>query len=54
MATSLTTSMPWTRWYICPPPDVLLGILPFFHSFGYTITLWAVVTLNIRGVYHSG
>jgi acyl-[acyl-carrier-protein]-phospholipid O-acyltransferase/long-chain-fatty-acid--[acyl-carrier-protein] ligase len=32
--------------------DVLLGTLPFFHSFGYTITLWAVETLNIRGVYH--
>lgn len=34
------------------PTDVLLGVLPFFHSFGYTITLWAVVTLNIRGAYH--
>jgi acyl-[acyl-carrier-protein]-phospholipid O-acyltransferase/long-chain-fatty-acid--[acyl-carrier-protein] ligase len=34
------------------PSDVLIGILPFFHSFGYTITLWAVVTLDIRGTYH--
>jgi acyl-[acyl-carrier-protein]-phospholipid O-acyltransferase/long-chain-fatty-acid--[acyl-carrier-protein] ligase len=32
--------------------DVLLGILPFFHSFGYTITLWAVAALDIRGAYH--
>jgi len=22
------------------PRDVLLGILPFFHSFGYTVTMW--------------
>ena len=32
--------------------DVVLGILPFFHSFGYTITLWAVMGLDIKGVYH--
>ena len=23
---------------------MLLGILPFFHSFGYTVTLWTVLT----------
>jgi len=32
--------------------DVLLGVLPFFHSLGYTITMWGVLGLNIRGVYH--
>ena len=32
--------------------DVLLGVLPFFHSFGYTATLWSVLLLRIRGVYH--
>jgi len=32
--------------------DVLLGILPFFHSFGYTATLWSVLTLEPKGVYH--
>lgn len=32
--------------------DVLLGILPFFHSFGYTATLWTVLTLQPKGVYH--
>lgn len=32
--------------------DVLCGILPFFHSFGFTVTLWAVVALDIKGVYH--
>ncbi|TWU34460.1 AMP-binding protein [Novipirellula artificiosorum] len=32
--------------------DVVLGILPFFHSFGYAVTLWAVNTLGPAGVYH--
>ncbi len=34
------------------PQDVIIGILPFFHSFGYTITLWAVMSLDIKGAYH--
>src|SRR5207249_1088478 len=34
------------------PTDVLVGILPFFHSFGYTVTLWGVASLNIQGAYH--
>ena len=32
--------------------DVLLGILPFFHSFGYTVTLWGVLGLDVKGAYH--
>jgi acyl-[acyl-carrier-protein]-phospholipid O-acyltransferase / long-chain-fatty-acid--[acyl-carrier-protein] ligase len=32
--------------------DVLLGILPLFHSFGYTTTLWTVLTLPPKGIYH--
>ena len=32
--------------------DVLIGILPFFHSTGYTCTLWTVLTLDPKGVYH--
>ncbi len=32
--------------------DTIVGILPFFHSFGYTVTLWSVLALDIRGVYH--
>ncbi|MGD0516783.1 MAG: AMP-binding protein [Thermoguttaceae bacterium] len=32
--------------------DVLLGVLPFFHSFGYTVTLWTVLTLAPMGIYH--
>ena len=34
------------------PEDAFVGILPFFHSFGYMATIWGVATLNIRGVYH--
>ncbi len=25
------------------PRDRILGVLPFFHSFGYTVTLWATL-----------
>jgi acyl-[acyl-carrier-protein]-phospholipid O-acyltransferase/long-chain-fatty-acid--[acyl-carrier-protein] ligase len=32
--------------------DVVLGILPFFHSFGFTVTLWTVLALGKKGVYH--
>ncbi len=34
------------------PQDTVLGILPFFHSFGYTVTLWTGLTLGPRCVYH--
>lgn len=33
--------------------DVLVGILPFFHSFGYTVTLWTVLSLEPKGIYHT-
>ena len=32
--------------------DVLLGILPLFHSFGYTVTMWTVLSLPPKGIYH--
>lgn len=32
--------------------DVLLGILPLFHSFGYTTTMWTVLSLEPMGIYH--
>ncbi|QDU57992.1 acyl-[ACP]--phospholipid O-acyltransferase [Aeoliella mucimassa] len=34
------------------PNDTMLGILPFFHSFGYTITLWGPLALDIHAAYH--
>ncbi len=32
--------------------DRILGILPFFHSMGFTATLWLPATLGIGAVYH--
>jgi acyl-[acyl-carrier-protein]-phospholipid O-acyltransferase/long-chain-fatty-acid--[acyl-carrier-protein] ligase len=34
------------------PPDRLLAILPFFHSFGYTVTLWVPLQVGASIVYH--
>ncbi len=33
--------------------DRILGILPFFHSFGFTGTLWLPALLGAGAVYHS-
>ena len=32
--------------------DCLLGVLPFFHSFGFTITLWLPAVLGVGVAYH--
>jgi acyl-[acyl-carrier-protein]-phospholipid O-acyltransferase / long-chain-fatty-acid--[acyl-carrier-protein] ligase len=32
--------------------DRLLAILPFFHSFGYTVTLWLPLQIGCSVVYH--
>lgn len=32
--------------------DVILGILPFFHAFGFTVALWAPLILDMGGAYH--
>jgi acyl-[acyl-carrier-protein]-phospholipid O-acyltransferase / long-chain-fatty-acid--[acyl-carrier-protein] ligase len=32
--------------------DVAIGVLPFFHSYGFTATLWTVLALEPKGVYH--
>ncbi|MFM7108255.1 MAG: AMP-binding protein [Planctomycetaceae bacterium] len=35
------------------PGDVALGVLPFFHSYGYTTTLWTPLVLDPAVVYHT-
>jgi acyl-[acyl-carrier-protein]-phospholipid O-acyltransferase/long-chain-fatty-acid--[acyl-carrier-protein] ligase len=32
--------------------DVVLGVLPFFHSFGFTVTLWLPLLVGFRAAYH--
>jgi acyl-[acyl-carrier-protein]-phospholipid O-acyltransferase / long-chain-fatty-acid--[acyl-carrier-protein] ligase len=32
--------------------DVVLGVLPFFHSFGYTVTLWLPLVVGFTAAYH--
>jgi acyl-[acyl-carrier-protein]-phospholipid O-acyltransferase/long-chain-fatty-acid--[acyl-carrier-protein] ligase len=32
--------------------DKVLGILPFFHSFGYTATLWFAANRGLAAIYH--
>lgn len=34
------------------PEDGMLGVLPFFHSFGFTATLWLPLRLGMGVVYH--
>jgi acyl-[acyl-carrier-protein]-phospholipid O-acyltransferase/long-chain-fatty-acid--[acyl-carrier-protein] ligase len=35
------------------PSDRILGILPFFHSFGYTVLLWVVLQVGCSVVYYA-
>lgn len=32
--------------------DVVLGVLPFFHSFGYTLMMWLPLNVECSSVYH--
>ena len=34
------------------PADVIVGILPFFHSMGFTVTLWTPMVTDIKAVFH--
>lgn len=38
--------------YDITPADRMLGILPFFHSFGYTGTLWLPLLSGFGALYH--
>lgn len=33
--------------------DTIMGVLPFFHSFGFTATLWYPLTTGMSVIYHS-
>jgi acyl-[acyl-carrier-protein]-phospholipid O-acyltransferase/long-chain-fatty-acid--[acyl-carrier-protein] ligase len=33
--------------------DVILGIVPFFHSLGFMVTLWGPMFLDVRAAYHT-
>jgi len=35
------------------PGDGLFGVLPFFHSFGYTVTLWGPLLAGAKAIYHA-
>ncbi|MAF66236.1 MAG: hypothetical protein CMJ84_11345 [Planctomycetes bacterium] len=35
------------------PSDRVLGVLPFFHVFGYNVTLWAPLCRGARVCYHA-
>jgi acyl-[acyl-carrier-protein]-phospholipid O-acyltransferase/long-chain-fatty-acid--[acyl-carrier-protein] ligase len=39
--------------YEVGPGDCMLGSLPFFHAFGYTMTLWLSMIQGFRAVYHT-
>jgi acyl-[acyl-carrier-protein]-phospholipid O-acyltransferase / long-chain-fatty-acid--[acyl-carrier-protein] ligase len=34
------------------PDDTVMGVLPPFHSFGFTVTLWLPVTCGVPVAYH--
>jgi acyl-[acyl-carrier-protein]-phospholipid O-acyltransferase/long-chain-fatty-acid--[acyl-carrier-protein] ligase len=38
--------------YWVTPRDCILGALPFFHSFGFTVTLWFPLIAGFSAVYH--
>ncbi len=40
------------RMYLLNKEDTLIGVLPFFHSFGFTVSMWTVLNYPLRGVYH--
>ena len=41
-----------TELFHLTPQDVVLGVLPFFHSFGFTVTLWLPLVVGFGAAYH--
>ncbi len=39
--------LPWAK------RDAVLGVLPFFHSFGFTVTLWMPLVSGMSAAYHT-
>lgn len=35
------------------PKDRMMGVLPFFHSFGFTVTLWFPLIKGFSVIYHT-
>ena len=33
--------------------DVIVGVLPFFHSFGFTVTIWLPLVSGCGAAYHT-
>ena len=48
IATSWRTSTRSRRSSSCKPDDVMVGVLPFFHSFGFSVTLWLPLRRRLR------
>ena len=34
------------------PSDRIMGVLPFFHSFGFSVSLWLPLVAGFRAIYH--
>ena len=41
-----------TELFKLTPDDVVLGVLPFFQSFGFTVTLWLPLVVGFGAAYH--
>ena len=48
IATSWRTSTRSAQIFQLTPDDVMVGVLPFFHSFGFTGTLWLPLVVGLR------
>ncbi|MGL4943449.1 MAG: AMP-binding protein [Thermoguttaceae bacterium] len=40
------------KWLHVTEHDTILGILPFFHVFGFSVCLWFPMMFGLTGVYH--